>query len=241
MAFPLCDLLCASPCSLIDAQFTYANADIDYISNKLGIPWESSKTVPFSNVVPYLGFIWNLTTRTVEVPPEKKCKYLEVIEEWQKKPQHPLVEVQKLYGELLHTTLVIPAGQAYLTNLEAMLTIFHNRPFMPHSPPCNMPYDLKWWAKLLRSPTLSRSIPSPTPLEDTNAFSDASSGFSIGITIGERWRAWRLLPNWKSEECDIGWAEAISFKLLVLAILSPSSSSTVIHPLMIRHPHLIHF
>ena len=107
-----------------------------------------------------------------------------------------------------------------------MLVLFHDRPFMPHSPPRDTPYDLNWWAKLLRSPTLSRSIPGPTPLEDANAFSDASSGFGIGITIGERWRAWHLLPNWNSEGCDIGWAEAISFELLVLAILSPSSSGT---------------
>ena len=35
MAFPLRDLSCTSPRSLIDAQFTYADANIDYISNKL--------------------------------------------------------------------------------------------------------------------------------------------------------------------------------------------------------------
>jgi hypothetical protein len=225
MAFPLRDLSRSSPRSLTDAQFTYTDADIDRISDVLGIPWESSKTVPFSNVVPYLGFIWNLTTRTVEVPPEKKYKYLKAIEEWQKEPQHPLVEVQKLYGKLLHTTLVVPAGRAYLTNLEAMLALFHNRPFVPHSPPRDTPRDLNWWTKLLKSPTLSRPIPGPTPLDDAHAFSDASSGFGIGITIGERWHAWRLLPNWKSEGRDIGWAEAVGFELLVLAILSSSSGS----------------
>ena len=40
-----------------DAVFTYADTDIDHISEMLSIPWESSKTVPFGFVVPYLGFV----------------------------------------------------------------------------------------------------------------------------------------------------------------------------------------
>ena len=197
IVFPLHDLSCHSPHSSEDAKFTYANTDINRISDELRIPWEPSKTVPFSNVVPYLGFVWNLTTRTVEILLEKKHKYLEVIKEWQKKPWHTLAEVQKLYGKLLHTTLVVPAGRVYLTSMEAMLSLFNNHPFVPHSSPHDMPHDLEWWSTLLESQTLSRPIPGPTPLEDTHAFSDASSGFGIGITIGGRWHAWCLLPNWK--------------------------------------------
>jgi hypothetical protein len=160
MSFPLRNLSSLSLRLTDDAQFTYADADIDRISNELGIPWEHSKTVPFSNVVPYLGFVWNLTARTVEVPLEKKRKYRNAIEEWQKKPRHTLAEVQKLYSKLLHTTLVVPAGRAYLTNLEAMLALFNNRPFMPYTPPRDTPHDLIWWARLLDAETLSRPMPS---------------------------------------------------------------------------------
>jgi len=64
---------------------------------------------------------------------------------------------------------------------------------------CHMPDDLKWWVKLLCSPSLSRDIPGPVPLMDLNSFSDTSSGFSIGITIGNRWHTWRLLPGWKAD------------------------------------------
>ena len=136
-----------------------------------------------------------------------------------------MAEVQKLYGKLLHSTLVVPAGQAYLTSLEAMLALFHDRPFVPHTPPCSTPYDLNWWAKLLDSETLSRPIPGPTPLEDMDTFSDASSGFGIGITISKNWRSWHLLPGWKAEGRDIRWAEVISFELLVLSVLSSSRGS----------------
>ena len=225
MSFPLCDLSSTSPRPADNALFTYADADIDRVSDELRIPWEHSKTVPFSNIVPYLGFVWNLSACTVEVPLEKKHKYRATIEEWKKKPWHSLAEVQKLYSKLLHTTLVVPAGRTYLTNLETMLALFNNRPFVPHTPPCNTPHDLDWWAKLLDAENLSRPIPGPTPLEDLDTFSDASSGFSVGITIGKSWQAWCLLPSWKADGRDIGWAEAVSFELLILSVLSSSSGS----------------
>ena len=163
MSFPLCDLSSTSPHHAGDALFSYADADIDCISDELRTPWEHSKTAPFSNVVPYLGFIWNLSAHMVKVPLEKKHKYCATIEEWKKKAWHSLAEVQKLYGKLLHTTLVVPAGRAYLTNLDTMLTLFNNRPFKPHTPPCDTPHDLDWWARLLDTKNLSRPITGPTP------------------------------------------------------------------------------
>ena len=225
MVNPLRDLADASERPPDDALFTYADADINLLSEELGIPWESSKTIPFAMVVPYLGFLWDLDACTVAVLMEKKTKYLDVIEEWCKKPRHTLVEVQGLYGKLLHTSLVIPAGRAYLTTLEAMLSGFSNRPFVPHTPPCSTSSNLEWWADLLRLPNLSRPIPGPIPLTDLQVFSDASSGFSIGIMLGLKWRVWHLLPGWKSDGRDIGWAEAVG-ELLTLYVISSSSDGS---------------
>jgi len=110
MATPLRDLSHTSIRPPGDTLFTYADMDIDLLSKELGIPWESSKTIPFGEVVPYLGFVWDLNACTVAIPTEKKLKCLNVIDEWKKKPTHTLVEAQALYGKLLHTSLVIPAG-----------------------------------------------------------------------------------------------------------------------------------
>ena len=67
---------------------------------------------------------------------------------------------------------------------------------------------------------LIRPIPAPLDLRDLHAFSNASSGFGIAITIQDRWRAWRLIPGWQTldRSRDIGWAKAISFELLVRTI-----------------------
>lgn len=193
------DLAGSSPRSAADREFAYADADIDRLSAHLGIRWETSKSVPFGEKVPYLGFQWDLRSRVVHLPNEKKARYLAVIDEWKKKRTHDLLETQRLYGKLLHASLVIPAGRAHLTSLEAMLTAFNNNPFRPHTPPRSTPDDLDWWKHQLSQTVVSIPIPRPRSLTDYNAFSDASSGFGVAVTVGPRWRAWRLAAGWKSQ------------------------------------------
>ncbi len=139
------DLANASPRSVQDQQFAYADADIDALSTHLGIQWETSKSVPFGTEVPYLGLRWDLRTRVVHLLDEKRVKYLGAIAEWEAKRTHNLLETQKLYGKLLHASLVILPGRAYLTSLEAMLASFNSSPFIPHTPPQDTPSNLEWW------------------------------------------------------------------------------------------------
>ena len=214
-----------------DALFAYADPDIDALSTRLGIKWEASKSTPFGTEVPYLGFRWDLRTRIVHLPEEKKAKYLAAIAEWEKKRTHNLLEVQRLHGKLQHVSMVIPAGRAYLTNLEAMLGAFNNNIFLPHTPPRGTPDDLDWWKRQLRRSNVSRPIPPPQLLVDLQAYSDASSGFGIAITVGPRWRAWRLTPGWKSQGWDIQWAEAVGFELLAVCLctLSGKGAHLLVH------------
>ena len=60
MVNPLHDLADATEHPPDDALFTYADANIKFLFKELGIPWASSKTIPFAMVVPYLGFLWDL-------------------------------------------------------------------------------------------------------------------------------------------------------------------------------------
>jgi hypothetical protein len=206
-----------------DVAFTYCDADIDALSGELGIPWERSKTIPFGDSVPYIGFNWNLSSRIVSVTAAKKEKYKAAIEEWLSRSTHSWDEVQKLYGKLLHISLIVPAGRAYLTNLEAMLGSFTSNPFVPHHPPRDTAKDLTWWLNILNQTEVSRRIPGPCIVTDRDAFSDASSGIGIGIVIEKKWHAWQLIPGWKKEGRDIGWAEAVGFELLVRTLITIST------------------
>ena len=192
-SFPIIDLSQSSPRSPDDAKYSYCLSDIDNLLKTLGIPWE----------FPFIGFAWNLTSYSVSLPDKKKTKYLEVISLWNSCSLLSLEEVQKLYSKLLHTCLIVPMGHAFLTNLESMLGIFHNSPHKPRTPPRGTEDDLHWWYTLLSQCSISRLIPSPCPLLNLKAYSDAST-FGIAITLGPFWRAWRLLPGWQRDNRDIG-------------------------------------
>ena len=155
-------------------------------------------------------------------------KYLDSISEWTKNFTHPLSDVQKLYRKLLHICLVIPRGRAYLTKLEAMLCTGSDGPFMSYSEPKGLQEDLQWWTSILQQPVITQSIPQPISLHDARAFSDASLGIGIAIVIGEHWRAWHLIPGWKTlnGNKDISWAKAIGFELLARALINAVSKPT---------------
>jgi hypothetical protein len=107
---PFRDFLAASPCSEHDACFAYNDTDVDHLSDALGISWENLKTIPFSHVVPYLGFTWNIQMRIVAIPEKKKKKYINAIENWTSCSTHVLKDMQKLYGKLLHASLMVAMG-----------------------------------------------------------------------------------------------------------------------------------
>ena len=92
--------------------------------------------------MPFLGFDWNLSDCTVALTEGKRIKYRTAIEAWLPNPTHDLEVTQRLYSKLLHTCLVIPAGQAYLTNLEVLMASFNNNPFVPHHAPRHTATDL---------------------------------------------------------------------------------------------------
>ena len=156
---------------------------------------------------------------------EPKClKYINAIAEWNLCCTHTLNEVQKLHGKLIHATLVFLDGRPYLINIEAMLTIFGDKPFLLRTLPRGTQDDTKWWLNRLSDLSHPLPIPSPQPVVVLNAFSDASSSTGISILLNGLWRTWILCPGWKSGGCDIGWAESVGFELLILAILHSGAS-----------------
>lgn len=97
---------------------TYNFKHIDHITDHLGIPWEPSKDTPFSSSPIFIGFVWDIENKTVDLPPAKHAKYIAVIRVWLSTTVHTLKQVQKLHGWLSHVSLVIPEGSAYLTLLQ---------------------------------------------------------------------------------------------------------------------------
>ena len=155
----------------------------------------------------------------------KRLKYINAIAEWNLRRTHTLNEVQKFHGKLIHAALVFPDSCPYLINIEAMLTIFGDKPFLPRTPPCGTQDDIKWWLNCLSNLSHPLSISSPQSVVVLNAFSNTSSSIRIGILLNGLWHAWILRPGWKSGGRDIGWAKSVSFELLILTILHSGTSN----------------
>ena len=126
--------------------------DVDEISERLGIPWERLKDVPFGPRIPFIGFNWDLERKTVALQEKKKEMYASTIVEWKRRKSHTLSDVERLYGKLLHTCSIVPEGRAYLTSLESMLGIFHQSPHKPRRPPRQVECNLLWWLRVLSKP-----------------------------------------------------------------------------------------
>ena len=203
----------------LENMFPYDFEVINKITNPLGIPWEMTKDTEFSSIVIFAGLEWNLETKRVSLPDTKRGKYLKAILEWNERTTHTLEDVQRLYGKLLWACHIVPRGRAYLTNLEKMMGTLNGRPFIPHHPPKRLAEDLTWWNNLFSQSSPSREIPGNREIIDIQGFSDASSAVGIGIVIGDKWRAWQLLPGWQAAGRDIGWAEAVGMELLLRTVL----------------------
>lgn len=105
-------------------------------------------------------------------------------------------EAQKLLGKLTHTAQIFLEGHPQLANLEAMLTIFGQKPFVPHTPPKGMQDDINWWSDCLATKAPPSPIPTPRPPIDLYAYSDASSSIGIGIYVHTRAVAGVVPTTW---------------------------------------------
>lgn len=217
-SLPIRALPSASSDIRADGDFAYNDQDLDVLSETLAMPWKSSKASAFNECVVYLGFEWDIAQKLVALPQSKKEKYLKSITQWKNSKVHVLRDAEGLYGKLMHAAHVAPEGRAYLTGLEAMLSIFGDSPDRPRHAPKQVTGDLVWWAAKLSEPTLSRPLPSTDEFPDLQAFSDASSSVGIGITVGSAWSAFRLKQGWQADGRDIAWAEAVGFELLLIAL-----------------------
>ncbi len=112
-------------------QFTYDASLIWSVADALGWPWAIKKFIDFSPTFKYIGFDWSISERTVQLPFEKKTKYLAKLQTWTERTKQSKDEVESIIGTetnnwnthltkagtLNHVTLVVPQGRSRLIHL----------------------------------------------------------------------------------------------------------------------------
>lgn len=183
--------------------------------------------MPFSSSYLYIGFFWDLA-KTVELPAEKKTKYLDRLLPWLTLVKQSLDHAETLIGTLNHVCLVVPAGRSHLVNLYGFRASFkesRSSSFVQHSISSKLRDDLQWWHNYLSRPFVGLDIIKLPPMSDIELFVDASTGWGIGLVLNSKWLAWELKDGWDSNpDRHIRWAEMVAIELAIGTLISSGHS-----------------
>jgi hypothetical protein len=201
---------------LHNEQFFFDFAD------DLGWPWELSKHTKFAQLFTYLGFNWDIASRTVTLPAAKKAKYLEKIANWLDGERVAIKDVENVIGTLNHCTLVICRGRSRLVSIYRLSASFTNakNTFVKYKLSDKVVRDIAWWQTELSKDVVSLKIIEPPPPETDEIYVDASTGWGIGFIYRGRWLAWKYIPGWFCEGRCIGWGEMVAIELALRTLVA---------------------
>ena len=221
-------LLIVPVTTLTGSHFRFRDLSlIDNIAHILGIPLHPDKRQEFSNSVTYVGFHWIIDEKRVEIPAEKKTKYLKKLDSFLALVSAgpvALKDVQSIHGSLMHCTFVVRDGRSRLIRIQRFMCKFaqSHKTQRLHFPRSSLA-DLDWWITVLKSPSVTRSLVPLRRDDSLELWVDASSGWGIGIVFmndGVRcYDAWAGKSGWLSEGRNIGWAEMIGLELCAYTLI----------------------
>lgn len=203
-------------------ECSWTESDFIDLTAAIGIPWSMEKLRPLSHIQRYIGFDWNLVTKTVSVPPEKASRIQALLHHWvletTKVTEH---EAASLHGKLVHISCIYPLIRPFLRTLSHFSHKFKSFRALLR-PPGPVIADLHWIISMLE--TLPNELPlmHSDPI-DLDWWGDASTSFGIGVTIRNFWAVWQWAPGVKvgpKQRFDIGWAEAAAVELALLLAIS---------------------
>jgi hypothetical protein len=112
-------------------SITRSLQDVYTHSRILGVPWHPTKWYDFADVFTYLGLLWDLTNRTVDLPDQKRRKYLHKITDLLavSKGYHRVSckDAMSIDSTFSHVAFIIPHGRAYLSNLSTFISEYPSR------------------------------------------------------------------------------------------------------------------
>lgn len=196
-------------------SFSYDLSTLYAATEEFGWPWKHSKTRPFTTSFTYLGFLWDLPAKTVEITPIKKTRYLEKLTTWRSKHNVSRKEAESMLGTLSHCTFALPDGRSRLPALSRFTASFSHATseFSRRTPNSSVLADIEWWSIALSQPFCGSRLVRPPSMSPIEIWVDASSTWGIGVVFDGFWDTWRLTDGWKTDGRDIGWAEMIAIEL----------------------------
>ncbi|KAF7315436.1 hypothetical protein MIND_00058500 [Mycena indigotica] len=190
------------------------------LTEDLRVPWNIKKSgTAFEPVFVSLGFVWDIPSKTVSLPKEKREKYLARVESLLGADMVSLKDLQKVHGTLSYSTFVYRDGSSRLPAISNAFRFYANDNALRHILRTTR-RALLWWKHRLTSPDFSRQLVATAPMQDLGLFVDASTSWGLGVIIGEKWFALRLIKGWDCAGTrDICWLEAVALEVLLMWLI----------------------
>jgi hypothetical protein len=187
----------------------------------LRIPWHPDKGQDFNSTFTYLGFLWDISNKSVTLHDHKRDKFLSRVNNFIASfsgGRCQMLDVMKIHGSLCHIAYIYPDGRNRLPSLSNFICTFQGNNFTLRYPPKSLISDLIWWKTTLSRTHVTRTLtPRGNPI-DLHISVDASTSWGIGISFGTQWDAWQTSPSWKGPSRDIGWLEGVALELVIYVL-----------------------
>ena len=96
-------------------EHSWTEEEFIAFTSKLGIPWSIAKLSCFSTVQHYIGFDWNLESKSVTFPPEKIAKLHQLLDTWSvSSGKFTCTAAAKLHGKLVHASSILPLIRPFI-------------------------------------------------------------------------------------------------------------------------------
>ena len=205
---------------------TQLRDDVLALCKELGIPMAADKTEGPTTCLIFLGIMIDTIAMRASLSPERLAEFTQLIDDWGRKKQASVKELQSLQGILNFACSVVRPGRCYLRRI-----IDHTKRVMQYAKSRTAQHaltgpimdDIAWWKESL---PLWNGVSLLYDKEWTDAtyielFTDAcDSGY--GARYGDEWFA----GNWSQTTLDLAWRKSrLSMPFLELLALVTAAAT----------------
>ena len=130
-----------------NAAFAYSC--LEKVLVKCGVEESAGKACPPSEIMVFLGVLFNTLSMTVEVTPQRLVEIKTLIEQWLEKESATIKEIQSLLGKLNFVAACVRPSRIFVSRLLNWLRSIYHSSNIIHLIPDEVRKDLEWWHRFL--------------------------------------------------------------------------------------------